>query len=79
MMRAFFRGMRAGMKYFGEGVSGIVNALLLTLIYLVGIGTTALIAKCCRKQFLPGSEKHASYWEHLGLKTRKREEYYRQF
>ena len=77
----FFKGFREGMHDFSSSISTIVNSTLLTIVYLIGVGVTALLAKMFKKKFLEisCSEKKESYWSDCDLKKKPLEEYYRQF
>jgi len=67
------------MKEFGIGVSVIVNSLLLSIVYVAGVGFTSLFAKLVGKRFLETKKKKDTYWSDLDLKKKPLEEYYRQF
>jgi hypothetical protein len=76
----FFKGFKKGMKDFGENISIIINSILLTLVYIIGVGATAFFARIKKKSFLEKkiSEKK-SYWSNLNLSKKKLKDYYRQF
>jgi len=78
-LNKFFNGFKNGIKNFGENISIIVNTILLTMVYIIGVGITSLIAKMFKKHFLDKNSKDKSYWKVLDLKKKKIEEYYRQF
>jgi len=79
-LKQFFRGFREGMRDFGQGIALIVNSFLLAIVYLVGVGFTAIFAKLFRKHFLDMKLlKKETYWSDLNLKKKSMEEYYRQF
>lgn len=80
-LKSFFRGFKEGTTLFGYTIAGIVNSLLLIVVYVLGVGITSIIAKICKKHFLTLKlDKQAkTYWQDLNLKTRPREEYLRQF
>jgi hypothetical protein len=68
------------MRNFGYNIALIINTLLLSLVYVVGVGFTSVIAKLFRKHFLKIIiSKKNSYWYDLNLKKKPIEEYYRQF
>ncbi len=71
----------AGQKMFGEDISRIVNTVLLSLVYLIGVGTTSIVAKLAKKNFLDLKiDKNVnSYWSELNLGKSPMKEYYRQF
>lgn len=79
-IKQFFTGFKEGLKDFSGNISIIVNTILLSLVYFIGVGLTSVIAKIFKKRFLQLKEsKRESYWKNLNLKKKKMEEYYRQF
>ncbi len=80
-MREFIKGLQEGFKEFGENIAGIVNAVLLSVVYFVGVGPTALVAKISGKSFIETKpdKKAKSYWSNLDLGKKDTDEYYRQF
>ena len=78
---SFVKGFKKGMNTFGQAIALLVNTILLTFVYIVGIGITAVIAKIVRKKFLTlkPSKNAKSYWSDLNLKKRPIKEHYRQF
>ena len=78
--KQFFMGFRKGMGYFGHGIALIINTILLSLVYFIGVGITSIFAKLFGKHFLETKlGKKSTYWSDLNLKKRPLEEYYRQF
>lgn len=79
-VKDFIKGFQSGMKDF-EYLHVIVNLILLTGVYLIGIGMTSIIAKISKKKFLETeiSKDKESYWSDLNLKKEKTEKYLRQF
>lgn len=76
----FLKGFKEGFSKVGLGVSNIVNFFLLLLVYLVGIGVPAIIAKLMRKRFLDLKiEKEASHWHEPEDYEDSMEDCYRQF
>lgn len=76
----FLIGFKKGMCNFGYNISLIINTLLLSLVYMGGVGFTFLIAKLFGKHFLETKlSKKDSYWSNLNLKKKPIKEYYRQF
>ena len=51
-LKQFFKGFKKGMRNFGYNIALIINTLLLSLVYVVGVGFTSVIAKLFRKHFL---------------------------
>ena len=80
-MKSFVKGFKEGFTQFGHNMSYIVNSVLLSFVYFVGVGITSLIAKITGKHFLVMKVKKSqkTYWSNLDLKKRKIDEYYRQF
>jgi len=78
-MKLFFKGFKSGIKEFGSNVGIIVNSILLSVVYFIGIGITSLLAKLFKKHFLDTEQKRDTYWNNLNLKKKPLKEYYRQF
>jgi hypothetical protein len=79
-MKLFLKSMKEGMHTFGQTIATLVNTLLLTVVYIIGVGITSIIAKLFRKQFLEMKlKKEGSYWTTLDLKKQDKEKHYRQF
>ena len=80
-LRDFASGFGKGFKEFGQNIAVIVNTILLSVVYLVGVGITSLIAKLMHKRFLDINmqSKAKTYWSDLNLKKKPTNEYYRQF
>ena len=51
-MKKFIEGVKEGQKYFGENIAIIVNSVLLSLVYIIGIGIVSITAKIFKKEFL---------------------------
>jgi len=80
-VKDFFVGFGEGMEDFSKVLNVMINSILLTLVYLIGIGFTFISAKLFGKHFfdMKVDKNEKSYWSRLGLKKRKIDEYYRQF
>ena len=80
-MKEFIIGFNKGQKSFGEQIAIIVNSVLLSFVYFIGVGLTSIFAKIFGKHFLDLeiNGKRNSYWEDLNLNKKPVEEYYRQF
>lgn len=78
-MKLFLKGFKKGMKGFGENITVIINSILLSFVYFIGVGPTSIIAKLFGKHFLDLKYSKDSYWSDLNLKKKKLEDYYRQF
>ncbi|HIG96624.1 TPA: hypothetical protein HA249_07120 [Candidatus Woesearchaeota archaeon] len=77
----FFVGTQEGIKSFGESIQTLVNTILLTIVYLGGVGTAWLMCKISGRTFFTGKpqQEAKTYWEPLDLKKKPIEEYRRQF
>jgi len=75
----FWDGFKKGLKLFGEAISSIINIILLSGVYLLGVGLTSLIAKLFSNRFLnlKPDKNLDSYWK--ASSPIKKEEFYRQF
>jgi len=74
-----FKSFKKGMKNFGDNMAIVVNSVLLSFVYIIGIGLTSIFAKLFGKKFLETKRRSDSYWSDLNLKKKPIEEYYRQF
>ncbi|MFH0936637.1 MAG: hypothetical protein V1815_03100 [Candidatus Woesearchaeota archaeon] len=77
----FINGFLRGQKKFGENISIVINSILLTIVYFIGIGLTSIFAKIFNKHFLDLKlrKNEKTYWEDLNLTKKSMKEYYRQF
>jgi hypothetical protein len=80
-LKDFIAGWKKGQKEYGQILGNIVNAILLTLVYIVGVGITSIFSKILNKHFLELKFEPSknSYWEELNLTKQNLESYYRQF
>ena len=80
-LRQFFKGLKKGIHNFGQCIAIIINSVLLSIVYLLGVGLTSIFAKLSNKHFLDvmPSKKKDSYWSDLNLKKKSIGEYYKQF
>ncbi len=80
-MKDFIIGFKIGFKEFGENIFLVVNSILLSFVYFVGIGLTSLVAKLFWKKFLDTKpdKKLRTYWSNFNPEEKPVEEYYRQF
>jgi large-conductance mechanosensitive channel len=79
--KLFFQGFKKGFLDFNLLITKIINFILLSITYFIGVGLTSIFAKMSNKHFLDTncSKKNNTYWRDLDLKTRDIKEYYRQF
>lgn len=78
---SFFVGTQEGIKSFGENIQTVVNTILLSVVYFVGVGIAWLMCKISKRRFFAGkpNQEIKTYWEILDLKKKPVEEYRRQF
>ena len=79
--KSFLEGVKGGQKKYGESLAAIVNSILLSLAYFLGVGLTFIFAKLSKKHFLDLKldRSRESYWEELNLDKERIESYYKQF
>lgn len=84
----FFQGLKKGFLDFGVYITKGVNFVLLTFVYIFGVGLTSLIARIAGKSFLDIKKENKNdaqkndektYWENYNLKKEKKDRYYNQF
>lgn len=77
MVDALINGFHA----FGDTITLVINSILLSVVYFVGIGIIALFSRIMKKRYLDLKEnnKVKSYWDEYHLTTKEKESYYRQF
>ncbi|MAF35941.1 hypothetical protein CL622_02380 [archaeon] len=80
-LNIYIKDFHNGIKEFGENISTLVNAILLGLVYVIGIGITSIIAKLAKKNFMEKKilKLNSTYWEELNLSKKSFNEYYKQF
>lgn len=80
MKHPFITGFKHGFAAFGHTISTLVNSVLLSVVYFIGVGASALVAKIFNKHFFPlKHSKESSYWTDLRLGKKPIEDHYRQF
>jgi len=80
-IKLFIKGFKKGQKNFGENIGIIINSILLSFVYIIGVGLTSIFSKIVKKDFLDLKIKKEdeSYWSELNLGKKPLQEYYRQF
>ncbi len=80
-IKKFFKDVKKGQKEFGDDIAAIINAVLLSLVYVFGVGLSFVIARLSKKKLLDKDveKQRESYWEELNISNGKMEDYYRQF
>jgi hypothetical protein len=77
----FFKAFWHGMKRVGEGMTSVINFILLLPDYFIGVGITAIAAKISKKHFLDLKleKKKKSYWKTYNLGTQKEDEHFKMY
>ena len=78
-MKSLINGFIKGFKDYGYGINLIVNTVLLSLIYFLGIGTVNLVARLKGKHFLDMKKERKTYWKEVNRSQNTMEKYRRQF
>ena len=80
-MKRFLKSLRDSFVFVGQLVATIVNTALLLVVYALGVGLTAIVAKCVGKSFLALKidRESATYWRDIPQKKEAIDQYYRQF
>ena len=82
VLLSVWQGFRDGFKTLGEDVSTLVNTVLLALVYILGVGITAIIAKIAGKRFLErdiAASNPKTYWNDVEDEHPDLESHFRQF
>ena len=80
MKSAFLKGIKEGFKDFSNLIVLVVNTVLLSVVYFIGVGLTSIFAKIAKKSFLDIKKtERETYWKDLDLKDESIDKYYRQF
>ena len=67
------------LKNFQHSINTGINVILLSIVYIVGVGFTSIFAKLLNKHFLELEfSKKNTYWLDLNLKKKKFEDYFKQ-
>ncbi len=80
-IKEFLMGIKEGQKNFGKNLAIIINSILLTIVYFLGIGLTSIFLKIFGKNFLETKIEisRESYWKELNLNKEPMNNYFRQF
>ncbi|QQG39505.1 MAG: hypothetical protein HYS81_03930 [Candidatus Aenigmatarchaeota archaeon] len=78
--KEFATGFKSGFQGFGHFVSDVVNFVLLTFVWLIGIGPASVLGKFTGKKFLDMElVMRESYWVAYVVKTEPLESYEKQY
>ena len=79
-LKLHFAAFKKGISKFGQNISTLVNFMLLSLVYLLGVGFTSILSKLLKKNFLDTKiSNKKTYWSKLDLKKESIEKHMRQF
>ncbi len=80
-MNYFFEGLKKGQKQIGEDLARVINSIMLSVVYVIGVGFTSMFGKLFKKRFLEVKldKESQTYWSELNLSKKPIKEYYRQF
>jgi hypothetical protein len=75
----FWNGLKQGFRAFSANINAVVNTVLLSIAYVIGIGVTALVAKVAGKKFLTMQRAKGTYWKPVQKREQPLDEAFRQF
>ena len=61
-IKLLFNGFKNGFKEFGHFINDIVNFILLSLVFILGVGLVSIFAKFFKKNFLDMKPGGKTYW-----------------
>ncbi len=81
VIKNFGKGFMKGVKLFGDNIAAIINFVLLSITYIIGVGLTSIFTRLGGKKFIQTkiSKKRKSYWSKLDLKDKSLKSYFRTF
>lgn len=75
----FFSSFTAGAKKFGQGITTAINTVLLLFVYILGVGSTFVLAKLLRKHFLSLKPVNTSTYYLPKEQSSSKDQFYRQY
>ena len=80
MLKKIWEGIKRVLEPFSKVMSSIINFILLSVAYFIGIGVVSMIAKIFGKHFLDiKTRNRKSNWQAHKLEKEPLEKYYRTF
>ena len=80
MLKKIWNSVKSFLEPISKFMSNIVNFILLSLVYFIGIGSVSIVMKLFGKHFLEiGKNKKKSNWHAHKLEKEPLENYYRTF
>lgn len=78
--KMFLKGLARGLTHTGHTITGIINTVLLLIIYFIGVGTAAIITKLAKQELIALEKKNtATYYNDKKIETENIQEYYKQY
>ena len=79
--KLFFKGLKTGMREFSHGLATSVNFILLSIVFILGIGLVSIVSKIKGKKFLKErNDNENTFWEKTNVGGKKsKEEYLKPF
>lgn len=77
--KGFLKSIKRALSSISKVISSVINSILLSIVYLLGVGPTSIIAKLSKKRFLDSKKSKTTYWKPLNLNKKQTKSYYRQF
>lgn len=74
----FFRGIKDGFSTIPKFISNVINLIVLSIVYFLGIGLVSIISKISGKHYLD-LKKSGSTWVDRSKEKKIEEDNYRQF
>jgi hypothetical protein len=80
-LKQIFDEFHRGQKTFGDDIARLINVVLLSFVYFIGVGISWAITRFSEKELLDLklNPKSKTYWEKLDITNKPIKEYYRQF
>ena len=80
-LKSILEEFHQGQKKFGEDIARLVNSVLLTIVYVFGVGFSWVLTRFSKKDLLELElePRAKTYWKNLNLTTGPIKEYYKQF
>ncbi len=75
----FLSGFKKGFREFGMQISEIINKILLSMVYITGVGPISLIYRLSGRHFLRLGKKDESYYVQRKTGEATKDDFLRQF
>ncbi len=78
-IKTFIKQLWQGFKVISKFISNIVNFILLSLVYFIGVGLVFIFAKIFKKKFLNLKIEKDTYWIDKKIEKQDLKDYSRMF